>query len=85
VVNRVLPDDGFAEAAREYARRVAAGPTVAHAATKRLVTTAVRDGVRAADELTPSLSGALFATDDLRGAVRSFLVDGPGQARYTGR
>src|SRR5690349_2603078 len=73
VVNRVLPDEGFAEAARAYARTVAAGPTVAHAATKRLVATAVRDGVRAADELTPSLSGALFATEDLRGAVRSFL------------
>ena len=37
VVNRVLPDEGFAEAARAYAHRVAAGPTVAHAATKRLV------------------------------------------------
>jgi enoyl-CoA hydratase/carnithine racemase len=85
VVNRVLPDDGFAEAARTYARQVAAGPTVAHAATKRLVTAAVRDGVRAADELTPSLSGALFATEDLRGAVRSFLADGPGKAGYTGR
>jgi enoyl-CoA hydratase/carnithine racemase len=85
VVNRVLPDDGFADAARAYARRVAAGPTVAHAATKRLVTAAVRDGVRAADELTPSLSGALFATEDLRGAVRSFLADGPGKAGYAGR
>jgi len=85
VVNRVLPDDGFAEAARDYARRVAAGPTVAHAATKRLVATAVRDGVRAADELTPSLSGALFATEDLRGAIRSFLDEGPGKASYTGR
>jgi enoyl-CoA hydratase/carnithine racemase len=85
VVNRVLPDDGFAEAARDFTRRLAAGPTVAHAATKRLVTAAVRDGVRAADELTPSLSGALFATEDLRGAVRSFLTDGPGKATYTGR
>jgi enoyl-CoA hydratase/carnithine racemase len=85
VVNRVLPDDGFAEAARDFTRRIAAGPTVAHAATKRLVTAAVRDGVRAADELTPSLSGALFATEDLRGAVRSFLADGPGKATYTGR
>ncbi|MGY1603036.1 enoyl-CoA hydratase/isomerase family protein [Geodermatophilus sp. SYSU D00815] len=85
VVNRVLPDDGFAEAARDYARRVAAGPTIAHAATKRLVTAAVRDGVRAADELTPSLSGALFATDDLKGATRSFLTDGPGKATYAGR
>src|SRR3954462_15753089 len=85
VVNRVLPDDGFAEAARDYARRVAAGPTVAHAATKRLVTTAVRGGARAADALTPSLAGALFATDDLRGAVRSFLAEGPGKAGYAGR
>ena len=85
VVNRVLPDEGFAEAAREFARRLAAGPTVAHAATKRLVTAAVRDGVRAADEVTPPLSGALFGTDDLRGAVASFLADGPGKATYTGR
>ncbi|RFU20680.1 enoyl-CoA hydratase/isomerase family protein [Geodermatophilus marinus] len=85
VVNRVLPDDGFAEAARGYARQVAAGPTVAHAATKRLVTTAVRQGARAADELVPEVSGALFATADLRGAVRSFLAEGPGKATYTGR
>jgi enoyl-CoA hydratase/carnithine racemase len=85
VVNRVLPDEGFAEAARDYARRVAAGPTVAHAATKKLVTAAVRDGVRAANELTPSVSGALFATEDLRGAIRSFLADGPGKATYSGR
>jgi enoyl-CoA hydratase/carnithine racemase len=85
VVNRVLPDDGFAEAAREYARRVAAGPTVAHAATKRLVGTAVRDGVRAADDITPAVSGPLFGTDDLCGAVDSFLREGPGKATYTGR
>jgi enoyl-CoA hydratase/carnithine racemase len=85
VVNRVLPDEGFAAAAREYARRVAAGPTVAHAATKRLVSTAARDGVRAADALVPEVSGPLFATDDLRGAVASFLTDGPGKATYSGR
>ena len=85
VVNRVLPDEGFAEAARAYAHQVAAGPTVAHAATKQLVATAVREGARAADALVPAVSGALFASDDLRGAVRSFLTDGPGRATYTGR
>jgi enoyl-CoA hydratase/carnithine racemase len=85
VVNRVLPDDGFAAAAREYAHRVAAGPTVAHAATKRLVATAVREGARAADALVPEVSGALFGTADLRGAVASFLTDGPGKATYSGR
>jgi enoyl-CoA hydratase/carnithine racemase len=85
VVNRVLADDGFAEAARGYAHRVAAGPTVAHAATKRLVTTAVRQGARAADDLVPEVSGALFGTADLRGAVASFLSEGPGKATYAGR
>jgi enoyl-CoA hydratase/carnithine racemase len=85
VVNRVLPDDGFADAARDYARRVAAGPTVAHAATKQLVGTAVRAGARAADALVPDVSGALFGTEDLRGAVASFLTEGPGKAAYVGR
>jgi enoyl-CoA hydratase/carnithine racemase len=85
VVNRVLPDDGFAAAAREYAARLAAGPTVAHAATKQLVASAVRNGARAADALVPEVSGALFATDDLRGAVASFLTEGPGRATYSGR
>jgi enoyl-CoA hydratase/carnithine racemase len=85
VVNRVLPDEGFAEAARAYAHEVAAGPTVAHAATKRLVTTAVRDGVRAADDAVPAVSGALFATVDLPAAVASFLSDGPGKAVHRGR
>ncbi len=84
VVNRVLPDDGFAEAAREFALRLANGPTRAHAATKAIVATQVAAGTRAADAVTPQLSGALFGTDDLRNAVASFLRDGPGKATYTG-
>jgi hypothetical protein len=59
--------------------------TLAHAATKKLVATSVRQGARAADALVPEVSGALFASDDLRGAVRSFLTDGPGTASYSGR
>jgi enoyl-CoA hydratase/carnithine racemase len=85
VVNRVLPDEGFAAAARAYAHRVAAGPTVAHAATKQLVAATIRNGARAADALVPEVSGALFATEDLRGAVTSFLTEGPGKATYSGR
>jgi enoyl-CoA hydratase/carnithine racemase len=85
VVNRVLPDEGFAAAAREYAQRVASGPTLAHGATKRLVATSVRHGARAADDLVPEVSGPLFGTDDLRGAVASFLTEGPGKASYSGR
>ena len=85
VVNRVLPDDGFAEAAQTFARRLADGPTRAHAATKAIIRTQLAGGTRAADEATPQLSGALFETEDLKNAVASFLADGPGKATYTGR
>jgi enoyl-CoA hydratase len=85
VVNRVLPDDGFAEAARSFALRLANGPTRAHAATKAIVAATLAGGPRAADEITPEVSGALFATEDLRNAVASFLSEGPGHAEYSGR
>jgi enoyl-CoA hydratase len=85
VVNRVLPDEGFAEAARAFALRLANGPTRAHAATKAIVRAQLAGGTRAADDVTPLISGALFATEDLQNAVASFLKDGPGQATYTGR
>jgi enoyl-CoA hydratase len=85
VVNRVLPDEGFDEAARAFARGLAEGPTVAHAATKKYVRAQTEGGARAADALVPEISGALFATEDLQGAVRSFLEQGPGKATYRGR
>ena len=85
VVNRVLPDDGFDDAARAFARSLADGPTRAHAATKAIVREQVEVGTGGADEITPDVSGRLFATDDLKNAVASFLTDGPGKATYTGR
>jgi enoyl-CoA hydratase/carnithine racemase len=85
VVNRVLPDDGFDAAARAFARSLAEGPTVAHAATKAIVRAQKENGARAADALVPQLAGHLFATEDLKNAVRSFLADGPGKATYEGR
>src|SRR5690242_17116943 len=85
VVNRVWPDEAFEAEAHAFAHRLASGPTLAHAATKQLVATAVEGGARAADALVPEVSGALFASEDLQGAVRSFLRDGPGKATYRGR
>ncbi len=85
VVNRVLPADGFDEAARAFASKLAHGPTRAHAATKTLVRTGVREDPRAADAIVAEVSGPLFETEDLKGAVRSFLEEGPGKATYSGR
>jgi enoyl-CoA hydratase len=85
VVNRVLADDGFEDAVRAYVRALADGPTVAHAATKRIVRAAADGGARAADAIVPEIAGALFDTEDLKGAVRSFLEVGPGKATFVGR
>jgi enoyl-CoA hydratase len=85
VVNRVLPDDGFDAAARAFARDLADGPTAAHAATKRIVRAALEGGVERADALVPDVAGALFDTEDLEGAVASFLEHGPGKATFQGR
>lgn len=85
VVNRVLPDEGFHTAAHAFARGLAEGPTRAHAATKAIVRAALEGGARGADARVPELAGALFDTEDLKGAVRTFLEQGPGHATYKGR
>lgn len=78
VVNRVLPDEGFDAAARELAVELARGPTRAHAATKQVIRDYREGGVELANERVGRVAGELFATQDLQGAVRSFLDEGPG-------
>jgi enoyl-CoA hydratase len=85
VVNRVWPDEGFDAAARAFAAKLADGPTRAHAATKAIVRAQLDGGVVGADRIVPRVAGALFETEDLKGAVRSFLEKGPGHATYEGR
>ncbi|WP_328610215.1 enoyl-CoA hydratase/isomerase family protein [Amycolatopsis sp. NBC_00345] len=85
VINRVLPDDGFDAAARKFATDLAAGPTRAHAATKRVLAHFEHGGVPEANAHVTSIAAELFDTEDLRAAVKSFLSDGPGKATFTGR
>jgi enoyl-CoA hydratase/carnithine racemase len=83
VVNQIHED--VDTAARALATRLADGPTKAHAATKEIIGAWRSGGVRHADSITSAVSGALFETEDLKGAVQSFLEVGPGKATYTGR
>lgn len=85
VVNRVLPVEDFDAVALAFAQRIANGPTLAHAATKRLIREQLNGGARAADAIVAEVSGPLFGTEDLKNAVRSFLDVGPGKATYEGR
>ncbi|MBF6131854.1 enoyl-CoA hydratase/isomerase family protein [Nocardia otitidiscaviarum] len=83
VVNAVHED--VDTAARALLARLADGPTKAHAATRQIIEAWRSGGVAHADSVTPAVSGALFDTADLQGAVRSFLEVGPGKATYTGQ
>jgi enoyl-CoA hydratase len=85
IVNRVLADDKVHAEGMRLAKQLAAGPTLAHAATKRIVRAYLEGGVDAADRLTPRTFADLFGTRDLQAGVRSFLADGPGQATFRGR
>jgi enoyl-CoA hydratase/carnithine racemase len=85
VVNRVLPIEGFHAAARQFARELADGPTLAHAATKRVIRDYLEGGVELANQRVVGHAAGLFDTEDLRGAVQSFLTEGPGKATFSGR
>jgi enoyl-CoA hydratase len=85
VVNRVVPGGELLAKARKFAAELAAGPTIAHAATKAVVRAQADHGTRGADERTAELTSHLFETDDCRNAVQSFLQEGPGKATFTGK
>ncbi|MEV6911653.1 enoyl-CoA hydratase/isomerase family protein [Amycolatopsis sp. NPDC051071] len=85
VVNRVLPLEGFDDAVRAFTNDLAQGPTRAHAATKKVLEHYEHGGVAEANEHITTIAAGLFETEDLRGAVKSFLADGPGKAAFTGR
>ena len=85
VINRVLPDAELADATMRFAEKLAAGPTKAHAATKRIVRCQTDAGTLVADDHTANIGAPLFETEDLKGAVKTFLSEGPGKATFRGR
>jgi enoyl-CoA hydratase/carnithine racemase len=85
VVNRVVPAAELEKKSLEYAQRLAAGPTRAHAATKRVLRESLDHGIAAADQIIPDLAAPLFESEDMRGGITSLLEHGPGKAKFAGR
>ncbi|HEX2358914.1 MAG TPA: enoyl-CoA hydratase/isomerase family protein [Solirubrobacterales bacterium] len=84
VVNRVVPAAELDDKVRSFAARLAAGPTVAHAATKRMIRLAIDEGVEAADEALPEAGAKVMASEDLQNGARTLLDEGPGKASFLG-
>jgi enoyl-CoA hydratase/carnithine racemase len=86
VLNEIYPEEEFEARSRALAAELAAGPTVAHAMTKRVLRRFREGGIPAADEVIRTEAAELFATEDLQNAVRTFLEHGgPGHATFEGR
>ena len=85
VINAVVEDDDLDAAATAVASELAAGPTVAHAATKALAYVAGNSGVRAADLAMAEIQTPIWRSADLAEGLKSFLERGPGRARFDGR
>ena len=85
VLNRVVAADELLVKARAFAARLAAGPSVAHGATKRVIRAALDSGVEAADAMLPGAGAEVIASEDLQNGVRTLQREGPGKATFEGR
>jgi enoyl-CoA hydratase len=80
----VAPDEVYA-AARRWAEQFVTGPAVALAAAKKAIDGGLDVDLRTGLDLEAEMFAALFATDDRRTGMDSFIANGPGKAEFTGR
>lgn len=74
LVNQVFPVADFAAAARDYAARLAAGPTVALGAAKRLIAASWDASLEAQMEHERREIAACGRTEDFRNATEAFVA-----------
>ncbi len=73
IINRVVLRASLRAEALTWAQRLANGPTMAHAATKRMVRAFLDHGVRAADEMLNDLSPPIFDSADFKAGVEAVV------------
>ena len=85
LADRVVPDENVYQAACELARRFASGPAIALRAAKQAIDDGLEVGLEAGLEIERLHFSGLFATEDQRTGMRSFIDNGPGKATFSGR
>jgi enoyl-CoA hydratase/carnithine racemase len=85
LVDQVHPKEEVFDRAVETARRYAKGPLAALRAAKTAVNWGARGNVRTGIVLEREVFAGLFATEDQRAGMGSFLEHGPGKATFSGR
>lgn len=85
IINSVVQEAQLEPSARVFASELAAGPTIAHAATKRLVRAYLQETVVKADAAMAETQRAIFESEDLATGLQAFRDAGPGHAIFSGR
>ena len=80
-----FPNSQLAEISRTMAEELAAGPTVAHIATKKLAAVYLNEGIAASDTAMAGLQKPIFQSEDLTAGLKAFREAGPGHAVFSGR
>ncbi|HEX4558054.1 MAG TPA: enoyl-CoA hydratase/isomerase family protein [Mycobacterium sp.] len=76
IVNRVVPLAELHKTAVKVARKIASGPTMAHAQTKRIIRHALTHNSRATDPVVLDEATSLYETRDMQHAVGLLLEQG---------
>jgi enoyl-CoA hydratase/carnithine racemase len=85
LADAVVPDADVYPAARALVARYAGGPSLALRAAKEAVDSGLEVDLATGLEIERLRFAALFATEDQKAGMRSFLENGPGKATFTGR
>jgi enoyl-CoA hydratase/carnithine racemase len=85
LVDEVVPADDVYRTARAWAEQFVNGPAVALAAAKKAIDGGLDTDLRTGLDIEAEMFAALFATEDRAEGMTSFVENGPGKAKFTGR
>jgi enoyl-CoA hydratase/carnithine racemase len=85
LADKVVPDAEVHQAARDMMAQYAAGPAIALRAAKQAVNRGLEVDLATGLEIERLHFAALFATEDQKTGMTSFLENGPGKAVFEGR
>jgi enoyl-CoA hydratase/carnithine racemase len=85
LVDKVVPDPEAYRTACDLVARYATGPALALRAAKQAIDDGLETDLDTGLEIERLHFSGLFATEDQRAGMRSFIENGPGKATFTGR
>lgn len=85
LADRVVPDADVYQAALDLVKQYAGGPALALRAAKQAVNAGLEVDLPTGLEIERIHFAGLFATEDQKAGMKSFMENGPGKAKFEGR